>query len=295
MTTRKDRLDAWAMAAMVGLSAVWGFNQVAAKVANAGISPLMQAGLRSAGAAVLLLAWSLARGTPLFRRDGTLVAGLAAGLLFAGEFAFLYAGLQYTTASRAVVFFYTAPFVVAVGMHLLVPSERLGRNQVVGLLAAFVGIVAAFGETLTLPSGPQWIGDLMMLAAAALWGGTTVLVRATSLSHIAADKTLFYQLVVSGVALPLASPLIGEPGFTDPTAVAWASLAWQTVGVAFASYLAWFHLVARYPATRLSAFSFLAPLFGMVFGAVLLGERITPGLGLAMVLVAVGIRLVNRR
>lgn len=295
MTTRKDRLDAGAMAAMVGLSAVWGFNQVAAKVANAGISPLMQAGLRSAGAAVLLLAWSLWRGTPLFRRDGTFLAGLAAGAMFAGEFALMYAGLQYTTASRAVVFFYTAPFVVAIGMHLLVPSERLVRLQVIGLLAAFVGIVAAFGETLALPSGDQWIGDLMLLGAAALWGGTTVTVRATSLSVVSADKTLFYQLAVSGLVLPLASPLIGEPGFTAPTSIAWASLAWQTIGVAFASYLAWFHLVTRYPATRLSAFSFLAPLFGMLFGAVLLGERITPGLGLAMVLVAVGIRLVNHR
>lgn len=211
--------------------------------------------------------------------------------MFAGEFAFLHAGLQYITASRALVFFGTAPFVVAIGMHLPVPSERLVRLQVIGL---FVGIVAALGETLALPSRDQWIGDLMPFGAAALWGGTTVLVRATSLSHIAADKTLFYQLVVSGEALPLASPLIGEPGFTDLTAIAWASLARQTVGVAFASYLAWFHLVTRCPATRLSAFSFLAPLFGMVFGAVLLGERITPGLGLAMVLVAVGIRLVNR-
>ena len=292
---RHERLDAFAMTAMVALCAIWGLNQVAAKVAGAGISPLMQAGVRSLGAAVLLYGWSVARGIPIFRRDGTLLAGLVAGAMFAGEFALMYGGLQYTTASRAVVFFYTAPFVVAIGLHVLVPSERLVRIQVIGLVAAFVGIVIAFGGALTAPSEKMWLGDLMLLGGAALWGGTTVVVRATALARTPAAKTLLYQLVVSGVALTALSPLLGEAGFTDPTPLVWASLAWQTAGIAFASYLAWFHLVAHYPATRLSAFTFLTPLFGTVFGMVLLGEEVGLGLWLAMALVALGIRLVNSR
>ncbi len=295
MTGRKDRLDAFAMTAMVGLCAVWGLNQVAAKIAGAGISPLMQAGLRSTGAAVLLFAWAGFKGIPLFRRDGTLWPGIVAGLMFAGEFALMYGGLQYTTAARAVVFFYTAPFVVAVGLHLLVPSERLVRIQVVGLVAAFVGILVAFGGSLSAPNGKQWLGDLMLLGGAALWGGTTVVVRATSLARISAAKTLFYQLVVSAVVLTIASPILGEPGFISPTPITWVSLAWQTAGIAFASYLAWFHLVAHYPATRLSAFTFLTPLFGMIFGMLLLHEEIGLGLWLAMALVALGIRLVNSK
>lgn len=292
---RHERLDAFAMTAMVALCAIWGLNQVAAKVAGAGISPLMQAGVRSLGAAVLLYGWSVLRGIPIFRRDGTLLAGLVAGAMFAGEFALMYGGLQYTTASRAVVFFYTAPFVVAIGLHVLVPSERLVRIQVIGLVAAFVGIVIAFGGSLTASSGKMWIGDLMLLGGAALWGGTTVVVRATALARTPAAKTLLYQLVFSGVALTALSPLLGEAGFTDPTPLVWASLAWQTAGIAFASYLAWFHLVAHYPATRLSAFTFLTPLFGTLFGMLLLHEEVGLGLWVAMALVALGIRLVNMR
>ena len=292
---RHERLDAFAMTAMVALCAIWGLNQVAAKVAGAGISPLMQAGVRSLGAAVLLYGWSVARGIPIFRRDGTLFAGLVAGAMFAGEFALMYGGLQYTTASRAVVFFYTAPFVVAIGLHVLVPSERLVRIQVIGLVAAFIGIVIAFGGVLTAPSGKMWVGDLMLLGGAALWGGTTVVVRATALARTPAAKTLLYQLVLSGVVLTALSLLLGEAGFTNPTPLVWASLAWQTAGIAFASYLAWFHLVAHYPATRLSAFTFLTPLFGTVFGMLLLHEEVGLGLWIAMALVALGIRLVNSR
>jgi drug/metabolite transporter (DMT)-like permease len=295
MTQRHAHLDALAMTLMVGLCALWGLNQVAAKVANSGISPVLQAGLRSAGATPLLWAWSRWRGIPLFECDGTLAAGLAAGLLFSCEFALIFWGLDYTPASRAVVFLYTAPFVVAVGMHLLAPTERLNRWQGAGLVLAFVGIVAAFGETLALPTGRQWIGDAMLLVAAVMWGATTVLVRVSRLGKASANKTLFYQLAVSAVTLPLASLALGEVGFMNPTPLVWASLGLQIVGVAFASYLLWFWLITRYPATRLSAFSFLTPLFGMLFGAWLLGERITPLLGLAMVLVAAGIWLVNRK
>jgi len=275
--------------------AIWGFNQVAAKIANASISPLLQAGLRSGGATILLWIWCTARGVSLFRRDGSFWPGLLAGVLFASEFGLIFLGLQYTTASRGVLFLYTSPFVVAAGTHWLVPSERLRARQLVGLLCAFAGVFAAFGEGLATPGDRQWIGDAMMLVAALAWGATTVLVRASALSRISAGKTLLYQLAVSTFCLVAASFITGEPGFTDPTTVGIASLIWQIVIVAFASYLGWFWLMTHYPANRLAAFSFLTPLFGMLFGALLLGERIAPLLALAMVVVAIGLWLVNNR
>lgn len=280
---------------MVLFCVTWGLNQVAAKVANESITPLFQAGLRSAGAALLLFLWCLARRVRLFGRDRSLKAGILAGLLFGSEFGFIFWGLQYTTASRGVVFLYTSPFIVAAGLHWLVPSERLEVRQIVGLVIAFAGVFAAFIEGLSGENGSQWIGDAMLLTAAVLWGASTVVVRSTVLSRISAGKTLFYQLVVSAVLLLSTSWLVGERGFTDPTAIGLASLAWQTIVVAFASYLGWFWLVAHYPATRLVAFSFLTPLFGMAFGALLLGESVTPLLGVALVLVALGLWLVNRR
>lgn len=294
MPPRHTRIDATAATLMVVLCAIWGLNQVAAKVVNAGISPLLQAGLRSAGAALLLWAWSHYRGVRLFDRDGSLPAGLLAGALFAAEFALIYWGLEFTTASRAVVFLYTSPFWVAVGVHLLVPGERMRRDQVLGLVTAFAGVVLAFGDGLAFPSWSQLLGDVMLLGAGLLWGATTVVVKASRLATVSASKTLLYQLGVSGTLLPLASLALAEPGIFAPTPFIWSVLAFQTVIVAFITYLAWFWLVAHYPAGRLSAFSFLTPLFGLIAGGVLLDEPITLGLVVAMALVGAGIWLVNR-
>ncbi|HLI13743.1 MAG TPA: DMT family transporter [Alphaproteobacteria bacterium] len=273
---------------------MWGVQQVAVKVANGGISPLLQAGLRSAGAAILVFAWTWLRGVRLFERDGSLGLGLLIACLFSGEFALAYWGLDYTTASRGVLFFYTTPFFVALGAHFFIPQERLHRLKVIGLLAAFVGIAIAVADSLELPTSRELIGDGLLLGAAGLWGATIVVIKGSRLAQVSPHKVLLYQLAGSAAGLLVASPLIGEPGITDPSWLVLSCLAYQTVLVAFASYLVWFWLIARYPASTISAFAFLTPIFGMIAGAVLLGEHITSLLVAAMLLVAGGIYLVNR-
>jgi drug/metabolite transporter (DMT)-like permease len=296
LSQRRHDIDLLAAGLMLLFCAVWGLNQVAAKVANASISPLLQAGLRSGGACLLLWLWSAWRGVRLFERDGSLIPGIAAGLLFALEFGLIFVGLNYTTASRAVVFLYCAPFFVAIGTHWLVPSERLGRWQATGLVCAFAGIAIAFSDGFLGGAARQasLFGDAALLLGGLIWGATTVTVRVW-LGGVSANKTLFYQLAVSAILLVLASLVAGEPGFTHPTALGLGLLAWQIVVVAFATYLGWFWLITRYPAAKLSAFSFLTPLFGLLFGAALLGEPVTARLVLAMALVAFGIWLVSRR
>ncbi len=294
MSSPRPRLDAAAILLMVLLCACWGFNQVAIKLANAGISPMLQAGLRSFGSALLLWAWSAHRGVRLFGRDRSLGFGILIGLLFGGEFVLLYTGLVFTSASRAVLFLYTAPFAVALGAHFFVPNERLRPLQGLGLAAAFVGTALAFGDALRFPSHRELLGDAMAFAAALLWGGTTVLVKASRLARIPPEKTLLYQLGISALLLPALSWAVGEHGIVAPTPIVLAMLAYQIVVVAFASYLAWFWLIARYPAGRLSSFTFLTPLFGVLAGAVLLGEPISAALVAALILVGIGIYLVNR-
>jgi drug/metabolite transporter (DMT)-like permease len=297
---RSDRLDTRAALLLVLCCALWGLNQVASKVALAEVPPLLQAAVRSAGAALLLLAWARARGLALWRRDGTLGAGLLAGGLFAAEFACIFIGLQYTGASRMVVFIYLAPFVVALGMPLLVATERLDRWQTLGLVTAFAGVVWAFFEGFAAPSaGPrQWFGDALGIAAAVLWGLTTMVLRGSRLSTALPEKTLLYQLLVSGAALGAASLAAGEVWPREVSAlggITLASLVFQTVIVTFGSYLVWFWLVRHYPATRLSASTLLTPVFGLLAGVVQLGEPATPRLLAALVAVALGIVLVNRR
>jgi drug/metabolite transporter (DMT)-like permease len=231
---------------------------------------------------------------PLTRSDGSLAMGLLVGLMFGVEFALIYVGLEYTSASRSVIFLYTAPFVVAIGSHRYVPGERLRALQVIGLTAAFAGVALAVADGLTLPSRRELVGDLMVLAAGIIWGATTVVVKASRLITISPNKTLLYQLAVSGMFLVPLSLLMTERGVFAPTALVLGSLAFQTILVAFITYLAWFWLITSYPAGRLAVFSFLTPLIGMAAGALVLGERITVTLVLAAALVALGIYLVNR-
>lgn len=296
MTERRHQLDPRALLCILLCCVLWGINQSAAKAALPEVPPLLQAALRSLGAAGLVLLWSRWRGIALFERDGTLPGGLLAGALFAGEFALIFWGLQYTHASRMIVFIYLSPFVVALGMPLIARSERLRPVQWAGMVAAFGGVALAFSEGFGAPAaGPlQWLGDAMGLLAALLWGATTLAIRATRLSQAPAEKTLFYQLAVSAPLLGLGAWALGESWPTRWSSLALGSMFFQIVVITFASYLLWFWLIRHYPATRLASFTLLTPLSGLLAGMALLGEPATARLLAALVAVAAGIWLVNR-
>jgi drug/metabolite transporter (DMT)-like permease len=295
MTPARLPLDTRAYATLLACTILWGLQQVAVKMALPSIPPLTQAAIRSLIATVLLLGWAHWRGIRLFGCDGTLVAGLAAGALFAGEFFFIYSGLAHSPASRMVVFIYLAPVLTALGLALFVPGERLSPIQWAGVLLAFAGLVTAFAEGFSAAGRATLLGDTFGIIAAVLWAATTVTIRATSLARASAEKTLLYQLAVSAVLLPPAAWLLGERGVVGVDAVAVGSLLFQGVVIAFASYLAWFWLLTRYYAARLAVFSFLAPLFGVLFGVLLLGERMSSTFALAALMVGAGIGLVNVR
>ena len=297
MPERKTHIDALAGALLVLCCFLWGLNQVAAKAILPEVPALWQAALRSTGAAVLVWLWARQRGIALFARDATLPGGLVAGALFAAEFFCIFVGLQYTTASRMVVFIYISPFVVALGMPLIARSERLTWLQTAGLVVAFAGVASAYAEGFSNPAAGarQWIGDGLGVLAGILWGATTLAIRGSALSHASAEKTLLYQLAVSGALLMLAAVLSGDAMPMRLSALAWGSMAFQVVVVSFASYLLWFWLIRHYPATRLASFTMLTPVFGLLLGAWLLAEPVTARLLLALATVAAGIYLVNRR
>jgi drug/metabolite transporter (DMT)-like permease len=294
--TRKDHLDGVAAAILLACCMFWGFQQVLVKATLPELPPVYQAAVRFAGATLLLWLWCRWRGVTLFARDGTLGPGLLAGGLFAAEFAALYIGLQYTTASRLTVFLYTSPFWVALVLPLLVHAEKLRRVQWVGLVLAFVALVFAMRESFVAPLAErQLLGDALALAGGLAWGLTTVTIRASALARTSPEKLLFYQVAVAAALLPLLSLGLGETWTLQFSAFAATSLLLQTVVGAFASYLVWMWMLGRYPATKISAFAFLTPMFALVFGALWLREPLTPSLLAALALVAVGIVLVNRK
>ena len=294
---RKDHLDTFAITLLVACCAFWGFQQILIKFASREIPPLWQASLRMAGATALLWLWCQFRGVKLFQRDGSLKGGLLVGLLFAAEFCFIYLGLQYTSASRLTVFLYTSPFWVALLLPRFVAAETLRKVQWIGLLIAFSAVGVAFSEGFlhSSPVAGQWRGDAMGLAAGMFWGLTTLAIRTTQVATVQAEKSLFYQLGVTAVVCPVVSLALGETWGFDYSAMVWGSLFLQTAVGAFASYLAWMWMLRHYPATQMSTFTFLTPLFALIFGVVLLGEPLTLQLVLALVGVAAGIVLVSRK
>lgn len=272
----------------------WGFNQVAIKVAIHDVPPLLQAAIRSFVAIFLVAGWVHVRGVALFKRDGTLPAGIVAGALFALEFLLIYRGLLWTTATRAVLFVYLAPFFVVIGSRWFIPGDQFHPAQWLGLLLSFIGIAIAFGLPTPATDPHQMLGDIMMVGGAAAWAATTLVIKASPLNRISAERTLLYQLVVSAPLLAIAGLLFGERLTAMPSGLALGALAYQIVWVVSVTYAVWFALIVRYSATRLSVFTFLTPLFGVAAGHLLLHEPLTPPFAAAVALVALGLVLVNR-
>lgn len=291
----RTSLDSKAVIGMLMLCFVWALQPIVLKATTADIAPILQLGLRSGGAALLVAALMRWRGEGFDVRDGTLRAGLFVGLLFGLEFLLVGEGLRHTSASHMVVFLYTAPIFAALGLHLRLPAERLSLLQWLGIALAFSGITFAFlGDEpadAAFASGRMW-GDFLGLLGGLAWGATTVIVRCSRLSSAPATQTLLYQLLGAFVLLSGVALASGQTRF-NPTPQVWASLLFQTLVVSFASFLLWFGLLRQYLASRLGAFSFLTPLLGVTLGGILLGERIEMRFALAAVPVLLGIVLVS--
>ncbi len=293
MSPTRRGTDAFLFQVMLGRCLVWGLQQVAIKFAAGDIAPLMQAMLRSTLSALLVGAVLTWRGGWEAAR-GTVPAGLLTGALFALEFLFIALGLQYSLASHISVFLYTSPIFSALGLHLLLPGERLRPVQWMGIAVCFGGIALAFGGGLVLSqlNGRVLFGDAMGILGGAAWGATTVSIRASRLSEAPPALTLFYQLAVASVSLLVLAGVSGQWHVAlTPRSV--GSLLFQGVGVSFASYLIWFWLMRRYLASHLAVLSFMTPLFGVTAGVVLLGEPLSPNFIVGAVLVLMGITLVN--
>jgi drug/metabolite transporter (DMT)-like permease len=286
-------LTAGAIALMLMLCLTWGFNQIAIKLVMQDIPPFLQATIRSCGALLVIVLVARLRGTKLFERDGTLRAGLFAGVLFSVEFILIYRGLQLTSASRAAVFLYTAPFFVALGAYRLL-GERLRAVQWGGLALSFVGVAFAIGVPQPNVDARVLLGDLMLVGGAVMWAGTTLVVKTTPLLKAPAEKALSYQVAVSIPILGIAAMLSGETLFRVPSGLSLILMAWQSIWVVGLTFLLWFGLVKTYSASKLSAFTFITPLFGVAAGYFIMHDALTPAFGAAALLVIAGLYLVNR-
>ena len=282
-----------AIALMLMLCLSWGFNQIAVKLALPDVPPMMQALIRSAGALPVLLVVGWFRGVKFFENNGTLWPGLLAGVLFGVEFVLIFTGLAFTSASRAAVFLYTAPFFVALGSYQFL-GERLSGLQWGGLALSFMGVALAIGVPQPNVDAKVLLGDLLVVAGGALWAATTLIAKGTGLRNAAPEKALGYQVAISIPILAAASFLSGETITHAPSLLSVLLLAYQAFWVVGITFMLWFALVKVYSPSKLSAFSFITPLFGVVASFFIMHDTLTIAFGVAALLVIAGLYLVNK-
>lgn len=291
----QESLGPRAVLTMLVLAVLWGTNMAMVKLAAGQLPPIFQAGLRSALAAACLLAWMRYRRIPVFPNRVVTGHGLVLGMMFGLEFGLLYPGMMLTSVARSYLLLYTSPFFVAVGAHFWLPGDRLTRLKTTGLLLAFAGLVVLFAQGLGGFSARALLGDVLSLMAGALWGATTLYLKRFLGQRALAVQTLFYQLFFSAPPLLVASLILENPSTASLTGFGAFSLFYQSVIVAFVSYLAWFVLILRYPASLVQAFTFFTPVAGVLISGVwLLGEPVSLRLFLALLLTSLGLFLVNR-
>ncbi|WP_102110042.1 DMT family transporter [Oceaniglobus roseus] len=292
MNTRVP-VDAAGAVALIGFSLLLGFNQVVIKVGNDGFQPVFAAALRSLGAAALLLAWMRWRGVALRIEPGSARLGLLLGGMFSLEFLLLFTALDLTTVSRTSVIFYTMPVWTTLAAHFLLAGEHLSAGKLAGLAMAFVGVALALTSGRPAGGEASLAGDLCALGASFCWTGIALTARAPAMGRVSPEMQLLWQTAVSGPLLLVASLAFG-PLIRELAPIHVAGLVFQIVAVAFAGFLLWFWLLARYRAGQVAAFGFLSPIFGTFLGWALLGDHVGPSLLAAVVLVALGLLLINR-
>lgn len=280
---------------LIMLCFLWGGNIVSIKISSQGIPPILAATLRSVVASILLWLHAQVRGESIWLDRTTLKHGIAIGFLFGAEFLLLYWGTSFTNVSRAVVFLYTQPLWVALAAHVVLPDDRLNWRKSLGLTMAFAGLFLVFGSRVPSLGPYYWVGDLMETIAGVLWAATTIYIKkfisGTDISHY---QTLFSQLFFSIPILALGVVIFewDKPVSLDPLVV--GALVYQTVIVAYLSYLVWFWMIHRFQVSLLSAFTFLTPLFGVILSGIILREPLPILLWMGLMLVAYGIYLVNK-
>ena len=194
-------IDGLAASFLIIFSILLGLNQVLVKLVNVGMHPVFQVALRSTLAIFPILIYCYLTKKKINFFDGSLVAGIIAGVLFAVEFIFLFTALDYSTVTRVSLIFYTMPVWLSLSAHFLIKNDKLNFNKIVGLAIALLGLVLAIYEPISSYTSKQFYGDLYSLLASFCWAAIAIMLKSSRLARAAPETQLLYKLIVSGIIL----------------------------------------------------------------------------------------------
>jgi drug/metabolite transporter (DMT)-like permease len=285
-------ITAKAAAAAILISIVWGGNTPSIKIALEGLPPLALAGVRFILGALTVLVWVRMARVPLgpSRREWRLLLFLLS--LFVLQIYFLHAGTRYTLAAHSGVFVSTGPFFLTLFAHFFLPGDRLNFSKVLGMSLSFAGVVVIFAEGFLKSATDYLVGDAIVLLSGLLLGARQVYTK-TLTQSIHPARLLFWQAALS-IPVFFALSAVFERGATyHLDARILSAIVYQGVVIAGLAFIFWTLLLRRFNASRLSVFGFFAPISGVVISYFLLGEPISNGLILGVILVGVGIVVVQ--
>ena len=287
---RKEKIDSLGATALISFSAMLGLNQVLIKIVNDGLQPVFQAGLRSVLAFIIVFSYALIRGNKISITDGSLKPGIITGVFFGLEFVLLFLALDYTTVGRASIMFYSMPVWLTITAHFLIPNEKITFIRILGLFCAFIGVIWALIDN--IGEGYALLGDVMCIIGSILWAGIVLFARLSNLRKSTPEMQLIYQLAVSPfILIPVA--LFFGPFIRELETFHLFLFAFQVIGIVSVGFVLWFWVLSIYPASDMASFSFLAPVFGVIFGWLILDENISLTIFGSLFLVSIGIILIN--
>ena len=292
-TDTAPRLGRAAIATAVLLSAMWGLNIVGIKVALAAFPPIWNGFWRLLLGWPVLWIWARQEGSRIRPNPEETKPLVMLGLLFGIQMIMLNTSIGWTSAAFASVLLNAAPVFINVIAHFVVPGDALSGRRILGLAIAFGGVAFTLlgRPDSSLATRPLW-GNVLGIVTAAVIAGRMVYTQRL-VQHIHPTKTIFWQV---GFSLPvfLVFGVIFEPMMVGPLTtgplLAWLYCSFGVVGVAF---ILWVRLLKSNSPALLSVFVFPTPIFGVLFSALIYGERPPVELVMGVAGVASGILLVT--
>ncbi len=291
---RLERLGWSSFLLALAISALWGGNFVALKIALTTIPPIWMAFWRMLLGAAVVAAWAWSRGTSLSPAAGERGPLATLGFMFTVQIALLHIGVDFTSPAYSVILLNSHPIFANAISHFFVPGDRLNRRRATGLLIAFAGIcLVFFGQPTARLAEHPVAGNLIMTISAALLAVRIVYTKQV-VQHVEPVLAVVWPMLLSLPAFLLIAaftePLVKQP-FNWEAA---GALFYQGVVISGFCYVTWTRLLRRHSPGVLSTFGFTTPVFGVVLSALAFAEPITPRLLVGMVAVAAGILVVTR-
>lgn len=280
-------LRGWSLAMALAVPFLWGINVVAVKIGALQIPPLFLLALRFLIVAGLTLPFAR---PPRWEAFGSLAA--VSITLGVGSFGLLFLGVaRADVSSVAIAGQLGAPFSTALAVILF--RERLGWRRIVGMALAFAGVVVLAGA-------PRSAGNLaglgLVVASSVAWAVANILLK--RYGPFDTLKLTAWGAVCTAPPLLLLSALfehgqVAALGQASPTA--WGALAFIAIGSSIVAYGFWYYLLNRFAVSQVVPFALLSPVFSVLAGVAVLGDRLTSPILVGGLMTIAGVSLIELR